>query len=151
MSTIKGVRINCDGDIDVLGTAKYTVAVLSLNDPVFVATIATVSKALEAPLRMRKCPPDPAWEDDGVTGRYNNQAAIYLMRCVDPEDIDWWAFAPMFWQNRVGSVVVVRADGKDITPQQVEAMSYYSQYELDDAIQDASEIQKSWVITNLDL
>ena len=69
---------------------------------------------------------DPAWKDDDVTGRYVNQAATFLMRCVDPAQRYGWALAPMSWQDWVGSVVVVRADGKDITPQQVKAMSHYS-------------------------
>ncbi len=33
----------------------------------------------------------------------------------------------------------MRADGKDLTPQQVEAISYYAQYELEGKIEDASE------------
>ena len=140
MSTTKGVSINCDGDVDVLGSAKYTVVEISPNDPIFMANIATVSDALQVPLRMRKCPPDPAWKDDGVMGRYNNQAATYLMRRVDPTPDDgWWAFAPMYCQISAGSVIVVRADGKDITPQQVEAVAYYAQHELEDAIEDAAE------------
>lgn len=139
MSTTKGVRIHCSGDIDVLGSAKYTAVELTPNDPVFVADITTVSEALQVPLRMCRCPADPAWKDDDVTGRYNNQAAAFLTLRVNPALEDGWAMAPMKWQNRVGSVVVVRADGKDITPQQVETVCYYARYELEDPIQDAAE------------
>ena len=56
MSTTKGVRINCDGDVDVLGSAKYTTVRLSPNDLVFMADIATVPEALQVPLQMCKCP-----------------------------------------------------------------------------------------------
>lgn len=136
---VQGVRINCDSDIGVLGATRYNVVEVAPNDPIFGGEIATVSQALHVPLRMRKCLPYPAQKKDGVIGQYDNQAATFLMRCVDPAREEEWSMAPMSWQDRVGSVVVVRADGKEITPQQVEAISYYSQHELDDAIQDASE------------
>jgi len=33
-----------------------------------------------------------------------------------------WGWASMEWQNRVGSVLVVRADGKDLSPHQCEVL-----------------------------
>lgn len=136
---VKGVRVNCSGDMDLAGAAKYIAVEVTRNDPVFGAEIATVSQALQVPLRMRKYLPYPAQKSAGVIGHYDNQAATFLMRCVDPAREEEWSMAPMSWQTRVGSVVVVRADGKDITPQQVEAISYYAQYELAEKIEDASE------------
>ncbi|KAI9858377.1 MAG: hypothetical protein M1813_007481 [Trichoglossum hirsutum] len=49
--------------------------------------------------------------------------------CVDPTE-DSWGVAPMRWQDRVGSVLVVRQEGKDITPQHVEALCRFCQYKL---------------------
>ena len=135
----KGVRINCNGDIDFTGAARYIAVEVAFDDPVFWADIVLVSEGLQVTIRMRKCPPYPVWEDDGGRDRYENQAATFLMRTVDPSNDGWWAIAPMAWQNSPGSVIVVRADRKDITPQQVEAISHYSQHELKDAFQDALE------------
>lgn len=136
---IKGVRIKCDGEIGVMGTTRYIAVEVALSDPVFGAEIATVSQALQLPLRMQKCLPHPAQKKDGVIGYYDNQAATFLMRCVDPALEEKWSLAPMSWQSCVGSVVVVRDDTKDITPHQVEAISYHSQHELSEQIEDASE------------
>ncbi len=50
----RGVRINCDGDIGVVGTGRYIAVEVARDDPVFSAEIATISQVLQVPLRMQK-------------------------------------------------------------------------------------------------
>ena len=65
-------------------------------------------------LRVRKLPPHPAWKDNGERDRYKNLEVAGLFRVKCPKlDLD----------EKMGSVLVVRADGKNITPHQVEAHS----------------------------
>ena len=44
---------------------------------------------------------------------------------MDPKS-DCFHFAPMYWQDRVGSVLVTRDDGGEITPQTIEALCAYN-------------------------
>ncbi len=139
--TVKGVRISCSGDIRVLGADKFIPVELSVSDPVFLADKSTSSDMLGVPLRVRKLPPHPAWKDSGECGIYENQEVTLLFRAMDPKQGDF-GFAPFAWDLRVGSVLVVRDDRTDITPQQVEALCYYSSEHTTDMFQDASEHQE---------
>lgn len=67
------------------------------------------------PIRVRKLPPHPAWKDSGVMNIYGNQQVIRLFRRMEPEN-DGFGLAPMHWDLGLGSVLVARDDGKDITP-----------------------------------
>lgn len=57
---------------------------------------------------------------------------------MDPQRDDF-GWAPHEWAYSVGSVLLGRADGKEMTPQQVEALCYYSSEQTTDMFQDASE------------
>ena len=139
--TIKGVRISCSGDIRVLGADKFIPVDVSVFDPVFVADKSTSSEMVGVAVRVRKLPPDPAWKDSGECGIYENQEVTLLFRAMDPKQDDF-GFAPFEWDMRVGSVLVVRDDCTDITPQQVEALCYYSSEHTTDMFQGASEHQE---------
>ena len=136
--TIKGVRISCEGDIEFLGATKFIPVDISTLDPVVAAEISKSSEMLGVPVRVRKLPPDSAWKDSGECGIFVNQAVTFLFRAMDPQQDDF-GWAPHEWAFSVGSVLVVRADGKDMTPQQVEALCYYSREHTTDMFQDASE------------
>ena len=139
--TVKGVRISCSGDISVLGADKFIPVEVSIFDPVFLAEKSTSSEMVGVPVRVRKLPPDPAWKDSGECGIYENQEVTLLFRAMDPKQDDF-GFAPFTWDQRVGSVLVVRDDHMDITPQQTEVLCYYSSEHTTDMFQDASEYQE---------
>ncbi len=48
----------------------------------------------------------------------------------------------MSWQNKVGSVVVVSWDGKDLSPLQVEALCEFCQHEMGPLFEDQMEAGK---------
>lgn len=137
---IKGVRISCDGDIRFLGAETFVPVDVSIFDPVDLAHKSKSSEMVGVPIRVRKLPPHPAWKDSGICSIQENQGATFLFRAMDPEQEDF-SFVPVYWDYPVGSVLVVRADGKDITPQQVEALCYYSSEHTVDKVQDAMEYQ----------
>ena len=137
---VKGVKISCQGDIrvtGVLGVNQYTPVDIPIFDPVFVADKPTSSELLGVPVRVQKIPPHPAWKDSGIMNTYENQVITRLFRRMDPEH-DGFGLAPMRW---VGSVLVVRDKGKDITPQQVEALCYYNSEHLQERLEEAVEDQ----------
>lgn len=62
-----------------------------------------------------------------------NQEATFLQRCMDLGDPETFRVGPgMFWHNEVGSVVVVRDNRKDISPQYAEALSHCFQHKMAD-------------------
>ena len=73
--------------------------------------------------------PDRLWKDKWDDCPYENVPATFLHLEPDP-DKDSWGWAPMYWQNGVGSVLVVRSDGRDVTAQQVEALSRFCQFKM---------------------
>ena len=136
--TVQGVRVSCQGDIRVLGAKKYIPVDVCIFDPVFVADKPTSSELLDVPVRVQKIPPHPAWKDSGVTNIYENQVITRLFRRMDPEH-DAFGLAPMRWDYPVGSVLVVRDNGTNITPQQVEALCYYNAEHLSEKLGEAVE------------
>ncbi len=117
---------------------KFTPVVVSVLDPVFKADKSTLSEMVGVPIRARKFPPHPAWKDSGELDIYTNQEATFLFRNMDPEH-DGFGIVSRSWDRRVGSVLVARDDGRDITPQQVEAVCYYSWQHTTDMFSDAWE------------
>ena len=138
--TVKGVRISCTGDMKVLGADKFIPVEVSKSDPVFSADKSTSSEMIGVPIRARRITPHPAWKDSHESNMYENQEAIRLFRAMDPEQ-DGFSFVPDTWDLVVGSVLVARDDGKDITPQQVEALSYYSWQHTTNRFQEACEYE----------
>lgn len=136
--TVQGVIISCSGDIEVLGADKFIPVEVSIFDPVFGAEKSTSSEMVGVPIRVRKLPPHPDWKDSRVTNIYGNQQVTRLFRCMEPEN-DGFGLAPMHWDLGLGSVLVAREDGKDITPLQVEALCYYSSEHTQETFSDAVE------------
>ena len=136
--SVQGVIISCWRDIHFLGANKYIPVDVSIFDPVFVADKPTSSELLGVPLRIEKMPPHPAWKDSGIINIYENRVVTRLFRCMDPEH-DAFGLAPMRWDYPVGPVLVVRDNGKDITPQQVEALCYYNGEHLQERLEYARE------------
>jgi hypothetical protein len=129
---VKGVKISCLGDEVAFQAKKYTAVDVPTDHPVFAEPTTPISARIGLPIKAHKSPPDRRWSALGCSGRecpYNNQAATFLQMCVDPTE-DSWGVASMRWQDRVGSVLVVRQEGGDITPQHVEALCQFCQYKL---------------------
>lgn len=137
---LKGVRISCEGDIRFLEAKRFIPVDVSPSDPVLTAQISHSSEMVGVPVRVCKLPPHPIWRDSGITNIYENAQVTCLFRAMDPEQDDFgWILPYSYWDYPVGSVLVVRADGQDITPQQVEALCFYSSDHTTDMFQDSSE------------
>lgn len=135
---VKGVIISCSGDNHALGADKFIPVDVPGFDPVFSADKPTTLSMLGVPVRVRKLPPHPTWKDIGVQNMYQNQVVTELFKAMDPERDDFGE-APLHWQLSVGPALVVRDDGTDITPQQVEALCYYCWEHTTDMFQAAWE------------
>jgi hypothetical protein len=68
---------------------------------------------------------------------YVNQPATFLHLGCDPnvtegmeENKFSWDWAPMKWQNRVGSVIIARKDKKPLLPEHAEVLADFCQHHL---------------------
>ena len=151
----KGIRISCEGDLKHSKAKKFFPITISHNDPIFhdhmisggpiyeggpipSSPISPISKLVNLPIQVRKIAPDPAWRENYTGGLYTNAEATFLLCNLDPAS-DNCGFAPMYWQDQVGSVLVTTVGSYDITPQQIEALSAYAYHTVVGALGEASE------------
>lgn len=132
---VRGVKINCKGDQMYCGAAGYAAVDVPVGHPVFSKAIAPISEPIGMPLHTWRCPPDKAWKDN-YSGSYTNIPATFLHQITD-EDSGSWGWAPMEWQDGVGSVLVVREDGRDVSVQQVEALCHFCQFKMQPLFENA--------------
>ena len=139
-SKIHGVKVTCIGDQNVFGVEPYVPVEVPRDHQVFTMNKPTdISRLLEFPVLIRKYPPDRAWKDDREMQPYpyQNQAATFLHLNADPKSKHWgWAPIPE-WQNDVGSVIVVRQDGKDLTTHQADALCHFCRIKMQPLFEDS--------------
>lgn len=87
-------------------------------------------------LLVHKQPHNPSWKQTDES-RFDNRAATYLNLIVDPKN-DAWGSAPPEWQNQVGSILLVRKDGKDLSWEQARALAEFMQ-RLPDSFKEVKE------------
>ena len=143
-TTIKGVMINCIGDQKMFGKPRFEAVEVSSTDLIFSEhDTSQIADRIDLPIFTRRCPPNPLWANNWDTTQFdhtspfNNQDATFLHLCCDPNaEFDLssegmcWGWAPMKWQNKVGSTLVVRQDKKPLLPLHVEALCRYCRYEI---------------------
>ncbi|MCJ1401603.1 hypothetical protein MMC11_004819 [Xylographa trunciseda] len=118
---VQGVKITCEGDRKVSHNPMPWIAISVPRDhPVFMQRIPPeISRLVEFPVLVKKYSPDRSWKDHRQS--YDNVQATFLHVDADPKS-QGWGWAPPEWQSHIGSVLVVRQDKKDLTPQQAEAL-----------------------------
>jgi len=140
---IKGVRINCLGDELMLKRPHFEAIEVPATHEIFAShDTSDVVARIGLPILTKKCPPDPKWinsHDPVLNGRdaFENQDATFLHQCCDPRaKFDpsigslGWGSCSLPWQNEVGSVLVVREDGKPLLPLHMEALVGYCRKEV---------------------
>lgn len=140
---VKGVMIRCEGDnaLHVNETGRwdrYAEVDVPRDHPIWKESPTAASKMMGLPLLLHKLPENPAWGKNDHT-RFDNQPATFLNLTVDPKNEDMWGFAPPEWQSEIGSVLLVRQDGKDISREQAWALAEYMQFRVSDAFEGAME------------
>jgi hypothetical protein len=76
---------------------------------------------------------------------WQNQSATFLHIGCDPditETMEYpgsWGFAPMKWQNDVGSVIIARQDKKPLLPEHAEALADFCQEHVTPMIEAQNE------------
>ena len=140
---IKGVRINCRGDQNILNKPHFETVEVPETDPVFLGNhhgVSDIASRIGLPIFTRRYQPDSRWKNsrgDAGGSFMNNADATFLHLSCDPNDgLDQsartlgWGWAPMEWQPPSGSVLVVRQDRKPLHPLHAEALCKYCRYEI---------------------
>lgn len=137
---IKAVKINCLGDQKILRKPKFEPVDVSSTDSIFFTNHNSgIAERVELPVYTHRCTPSSAWVNDRGSSileghsPFENQDATFLHLCCDPNaefglETLGWGWAPMQWQNNVGSVLVVRQDKKPLSALHVEALCAYCRH-----------------------
>jgi hypothetical protein len=122
----KGVKILCPGELALQKqnpTAhkdnKCVEVTIPANHPIYQQPPTSISSTMLLPLLMFKLPLDPAWSTNPSAS--SNPSATNLNLNAHPASPDWGT-APAQWRGNVGSVLICRRDGKDLTAFQVWAL-----------------------------
>ncbi|KAI1828279.1 hypothetical protein F4861DRAFT_174509 [Xylaria intraflava] len=141
---IKGVVINCLGDQKMFNKPHFEEIELPETDTIFKQYCTSdIAYRIGLPVLTKRCFPHPNWanvKDPELFGHkspFDNQDATFLHLCCDPKakpDLSrgtfGWGRTDLQWHNRVGSIIVVRQDGKPILPSHVEALCKYCRYDI---------------------
>lgn len=122
---VLGVRITCEVERQYTGSPeKYVSVRIPRDHHIFSTTATQISRTIGLPLLMtqsiprfiRELKPEIALEGS----LWLNHEAAFLQRITDLDDNDW-GLVRKKWRRpeRIGSVLVARADGRDIRPRQV--------------------------------
>jgi hypothetical protein len=131
----KGCRLNCGGDLR-LTRKKFLDVNVQRDHPIYSQQPTSVTRVMGMPLLVRKYPPAKAWKDDRAS--HDNQSATFLNLSADINSPEF-GWAPPEWQSYVGSVLVVRQDGKDIDAKQGFAIAEFCQHYLQERFENTFE------------
>ena len=134
---VTAVRINCNGDVTVDNRPRYEACEIFNSHPIFQQAATDISQHVDLPILVRRIPGSvDTWakRNDVPTSMvpWVNTAGTFLnIGCQPERENDFpnysWAWAPMYWQNSVGAVLVARQDKKDLLPGHVEALAEYNE------------------------
>ncbi|KAF2790433.1 hypothetical protein K505DRAFT_251203 [Melanomma pulvis-pyrius CBS 109.77] len=140
---VKGVRINCLGDVKMLKRPHFEEIELPTTDSIFTQhDTSDIADRIGISVLTQRCPPDPKWANSKDAmfenkSPFNNQDATFLHQCCDPDakfDMSTgslgWGWCSMPWQNGAGSAIVVRKDKKPLLPSHMEALAKYCRNEI---------------------
>ncbi|KAI0425312.1 hypothetical protein F5Y09DRAFT_352356 [Xylaria sp. FL1042] len=135
---IKGVKINCTGEQEILKKPHFEEIEVDACDIILADhDTSDIARFIGLPIMTKRCSPDPRWANIDRTGAYNNQDATFLHLCCDPKakrdearGVLGWGWAPERWQSKVGSVIVVRRDQKPLSRWHVEALCRYCRLQV---------------------
>jgi len=140
LQKVSGVRINCRGDRKG-GRAQFEPIEVPISHPVWSAPIPSISKLVRLPIKVRRIaseivPPAKSKRRKKPALDETNQAAMFLHMNANPNATDW-GWAPLEWREPAGSVVVVHAERKEISPERVEALCHFCQYVMRPVFEDS--------------
>lgn len=134
---IRGVKICCYGEIKMHGTEPYVPVEVPKVHPICgkfgEGDISPISKLLGRPLRLWKFPDIETWIDppgwNYNLGADSNQDAAFLMMGADPQSENW-GWAPLYWNNEIGNVLVVCDDDSDLSVDELRLMCHFVRRKL---------------------
>jgi hypothetical protein len=139
---VKGVRINCLGDMKMLKRLQFEEIELPLTDAIFTKhDTSDIAKWIGISILTQRYPPDPKWANskdamfEGMSP-CNNQDTTFLHQCCDPGAKFNISTGSLGWglcsvpSQEVVSAIVVRKDKKTLLPMQMEALAGYCRNEI---------------------
>lgn len=143
-TTVRGVKICCDGEINIHGSNPFVAVDVTGANRVALGegSISPISCCLGMPLML--------WKDSGSEFFHNppglhnstmvedNENAAFLMMGTNPTRDDW-GWVPASWNRDIGNVWAVRADGIDLSVDDVAMMCHFARHKLQRMFEDEME------------
>ncbi|KAI9740069.1 MAG: hypothetical protein M1818_004820 [Claussenomyces sp. TS43310] len=141
---IRGVKICCYGEIKLHGSEPYVPVEVPKVHPIYQRYIredvSPISKLLGRSIRLWKFPDIEAWIDPPGWNENlcadSNPNAAFLMIGADPKSTGW-GWAPLYWNNEIGNVLVVRDDGGDLSVDELRLMCHFVRRKLQPMFEDS--------------
>lgn len=140
----RGVKIGCIGEENAFVSVDVPRA---MQPALGEGSISPISSRLGMTLILWKCYDLESWINapsarGGGLLAISNPDAAYLM--IDINHMTWdFGMAPFYWQKNIGNVLVLRADGKDLSSDDVAMMSHFAQHKVSPMIYETIEVLES--------
>jgi len=138
LAKVNGVKIACKRQQRVLGTKKFSAIQLPPHHPVCLGKQMThISRLIDIPLRALKVTPDSELTTNGEDSSACDNKELPHFTSIVTREATKGAGHLEYWRENVGNVIVVRADGKDLLPRQLEIICDFCQYEIGPLFEEA--------------
>ncbi|KAK3369844.1 hypothetical protein B0H63DRAFT_514109 [Podospora didyma] len=145
-TTICDAMICCYGERKLHGSERYASVEVPTHHPTRTVgkdgSISPISRRLGMPLRLWKYPDIEAWIDppgwNRTMGAESSQGAAFLMMETDPKS-SGWGLAPIYWNNSLGNVLVIREDEEDLSVDDLGAICRFVRKKLLPMFEDSAD------------
>ncbi|EKG15511.1 hypothetical protein MPH_07251 [Macrophomina phaseolina MS6] len=137
---VKGVRINCLGDLKCHGRRRFEPVDVPLTHPIFSShDTSDIADRLEIPILTRREPHSAAWKHakdlatfGGLPPGYNLPASsLHLSTSNNKASGRSWGKVPSSWMGGIGSVLVVRRDKMPLHRLHVDALTSFCTFNME--------------------
>ncbi|KAH7048484.1 hypothetical protein B0J12DRAFT_755501 [Macrophomina phaseolina] len=137
---VKGVRINCLGDLKCHGRRRFEPVDVPLTPPIFSShDTSDIADRLEIPILTRREPHSAAWKHakdlapfGGLPPGYNLPASsLHLSTSDNKASGRSWGKVPSSWMGGIGSVLVVRRNKMPLHRLHVDALTSFCTFNME--------------------
>ncbi|EPS35747.1 hypothetical protein H072_10781 [Dactylellina haptotyla CBS 200.50] len=150
VTNIRGVKICCYGEQKIQGSEEFVSVEVPITHPARrglqnsgVCT-SNLSEILGLPVRLWKYQDAnsliniPEWDEDDLKPT-SNQNAASLMIDTNLKSMGWGQI-PLYWNQDLGNVLVVRDDDEDLDIENIKVMSYFAKQVVSRIFEDTSRM-----------
>ncbi|CZR64011.1 uncharacterized protein PAC_13908 [Phialocephala subalpina] len=145
---VKAVIIHSLGDRRMFGQDHFKAVEISRDHPAFQVNCTKISAAMSLPIVTFTLPAHADWRKHHkgtiLYNPYENESATNMHLDISAVDDSWGSVNAREWCGKVGSILVVRKNGEDITAQQVEALAEFCNMAVQPRVKVHLKMEREW-------